>query len=174
MARPKNSKKAAAARARAGRSRKKAKTIDVIVLSDSSDQESEDDEMVDREILTGDDCTSWTGGVNHEESDLESDVEEDREWQDTESDDEVIELEGPELVDGLRQKWELRQKNQVTEYTETKLTAYTYLMAKKTNKEWTKAEAQRGLGYTGLSDRRKREINKELHDKEAKDKIIRN
>ncbi|KAG6870026.1 hypothetical protein C0992_001227, partial [Termitomyces sp. T32_za158] len=101
--------KAAAARAREARLRKKATEINVINSLDSH---------VNQEIdcLRDIECTRWTGGVNHEESDSETD---DEEWRDTDleangedgedgEDNESLEqLEGQDLVKGLQKKWEI-------------------------------------------------------------------
>jgi hypothetical protein len=67
----------------------------------------------------------------------------------------VKKLEGEDLLDGLWNKWELLQQeleNLANPYP------YEHILKKTKAKEWKNAEAQRELGYNGLSDRRKWEV----------------
>ncbi|KAG6894080.1 hypothetical protein C0993_012397 [Termitomyces sp. T159_Od127] len=158
--------KIAAARAREGRAKQREVQKD-ISISDSSDQE----------IVVGladtpinDECTAWTGGVNHEESEEES---EDGNWNDTdndmESEDEELEqLEGEELVKGLKKKWECLQK-EMEGFKRGSL--YSQLSQPKTWKDWKKAEANQKLGYNGLSKRSERRTAQQLCEKEEEDKV---
>jgi len=156
MARPRKAQKTAAARARAGKVQKK-------LVSDSNDSDLE--------------CTGWSGGVNHVLSDSEHDedwedvhsVSEDSTADDSDSDGDLEELEGQDLLEGLEKHWEVEQEMQDL----MKPMLYDILMGKKMVKEWKRVEAKRGLGYNGLSDRRKREINQKQREKEERDKDTR-
>jgi hypothetical protein len=174
MARRRNARKAAAARARTGKAQKKNKFNDEAAGESSS---SDTGIMGDSDV----ECTGWTGGVNH----VLSDSEDDETWEETHSvtdsldsaeseidsdeDLDLEELEGQDLVEGLKKCWELELELQML----TQLTPYELLLEKRTSQEWKNAEAKRGLGYNGLSDRRKREINQKLREKEEQDKVTR-
>jgi hypothetical protein len=146
------------------------------IPSDSTLEQSDTDNIHNPAI----ECTGWTGGVKHVLSDTETDSN-DEDWKNTdlggegsESDEEdnvdLEELEGEDLLDGLRNKWELLQQeleNLANPYP------YEHILKKTKAKEWKNAEAQRGLGYNGLSDRRKREVAQQLREKEEQDKVTR-
>ena len=86
-------------------------------------------------------CTSWTRGVIHLLSDLEDDIDE--HWTDSESEnhsdfDNLVELEGEELVDSLRIKcWHELDLKQLA-----MLTPYESLLHTKTQSDWKTAEAR--------------------------------
>jgi uncharacterized sporulation protein YeaH/YhbH (DUF444 family) len=167
--------RAAAARARAAKIQME--MVDILeISSDSAIQQSESEDDHDSDI----ECTGWTGGVNHVPSDTDTDSG-DEDWKDTdldggsadsdEDDNEDLEdLEGEDLLDGLQKKWELLQ--QELEDLE-KPTPYECILKKTTAKEWKKAEARRGLGYNGKSARRKREVAQQLREKEEQDRVVR-
>ncbi|KAG6884084.1 hypothetical protein C0993_001552, partial [Termitomyces sp. T159_Od127] len=68
-----------------------------------------------------------------------------------ESEDEELEqLEGEELVKGLKKKWECLQK-EMEGFERGSL--YSQLSQPKTRKDWKKAEANWKLGYNGLLKR---------------------
>jgi hypothetical protein len=171
MARPRKAQKAAAARARVGKVREK-----TVPNDEKPSLNAEND--LDSDI----ECTGWTGDISH----VLSDSEDDEDWEDADSEDsedseesesdedsdedfDLEELEGQDLVEGLRKCWELELELQKL----TQPTSYEVLLQKKTSKEWKTAEAKRGLGYNGLSDRRKREINQKLREKEELNKVTR-
>ena len=174
MPQTKKSQKAAAARARAARSRKKAVHD---TPSDPAIEQSEPDNDHNSDI----ECTGWTGGVNNVLSDTETDSDRDEDWKNTDLDNEGSEsdeednadleaLEGENLLDGLRNKWELLQQELENL---AKPTPYEHILKKTMPKDWENAEAQRGLGYNGLSNRRKREVAQQLREKEEQDKVTR-
>jgi hypothetical protein len=171
--------KAAAARARAAKSQKK--PVEVVECSSDSDPAIEQSDVDhDSEI----ECTGWNGGVNYVASDTDTDGED---WKDTDSDSGGAEsgedlgpgeddnqdlegLEGEDLLDSLRNKWELLQQ----ELEDLgKATPYEHILKKISAKEWKTAETSRGLGYNGQSARRKREIAQQLREKEVQDKVVR-
>ncbi|KAH9018306.1 hypothetical protein EDB84DRAFT_1626781 [Lactarius hengduanensis] len=170
----KRAQKAAAARARAAKYQKK--EVEVEVSSDAAIERPEPDGNHEPDI----ECTGWTGGVNYVPSDTDSD---DEEWKETDLDlddesdgpgndggGDLEDLEGEDLLDGLRNELELLQ--QELKDLE-KPTPYEHVLRKTTAKEWKKAEAKRGLGYNGQSARRKREIAQQLCEKEEQDKVVR-
>jgi hypothetical protein len=180
----KNTQKAAAARARAAKSRKKTVQVVQVGSAEISESSSSDfklaaelDDCHDPDI----ECTGWTGGVNYVPSDSDSD---DEDWKDTDWDgpdgggaesndndnEDLEDLEGGDLLDGLRNKWELLQQ-ELEDLA--KPTPYEHILKKTRAKEWKKAETKRGLGYNGLSARRKREIAQQLREKEEQDKVTR-
>ena len=115
-------------------------------------------------------CTSWTRGVIHLLSDSEDDIDE--HWTDSESENHsdfnnLVELEGEELVDSLWIKcWhELDLKQLAT------LTPYESLLHTKTQSDWKTAEARWALGYNGLSKHRKWEVSQQIREKDARDKV---
>jgi hypothetical protein len=80
-------------------------------------------------------------------------------------------LEGEDLLNGLRNKWEHLQQ----ELEDLgKPTPYEHILKKTTTRMWKQAEASRGLGYNGQSAQQKREIAQQLQEKEEQDKVIRN
>jgi hypothetical protein len=109
----------------------------------------------------------WTGGVNHI---LSSDSE--FHWTDsdtdTDSESDFSELEGQELIGSLQAclDRELAILGEQTPYD--KLSQQTL-----TTKAWKEAEAKRGFGYTGNSDRTRRRKDKEARKKGEKDAILR-
>ncbi|KAI9456573.1 hypothetical protein BJY52DRAFT_1224236 [Lactarius psammicola] len=173
----KKAQKAAAARAWAARYQRK--TVDSEVVEIPSDSELDlainqrnPDGTHDSDI----ECTGWTGGVNYVPSDTDTD---DEGWKETDLDGEGVgsdeddnrdleDLEGEELLDGLRNKWELQQELEDL----AKPTPYKHVMKKTIAKEWKKAEAKRGLGYNGQSAWRKREVAQQLREKEEQDKLM--
>jgi hypothetical protein len=93
----------------------------------------------------------WTGDISH----VLSDSEDDEDWKDADSEDtedseefesdedsdedfDLEELEGQDLVEGLRKCWELELELQKL----TQPTSYEVLLQKKTLKEWKTAEAK--------------------------------
>jgi hypothetical protein len=94
-------------------------------------------------------CPGWTGGVNHVPSDTETDSD-DEDWKNTDLDSEgsesdkdsnvdLEELEGEDLLDGLWNKWELLQQ-ELEDLM--KPTPYEHILKKTMTKKWKKAEAQ--------------------------------
>jgi hypothetical protein len=174
MARRRKAQTDSAARAREAKARKKGKKFD---------RKKSDTELI-AESLNDDECTSWTGGISHILSDSE-DSDEDVDWEDTDEnltsemdedsdsdeDLDLEELEGQDLVEALKKYWELEMELQKI----SQPTPYELLLQKRNLKpqEWKKVEARRGLGYDGLSDRRKREIKQQLRKKGEKDKLTR-
>ncbi|KAH9039650.1 hypothetical protein EDB85DRAFT_2181181 [Lactarius pseudohatsudake] len=163
---------AAAARARAAKYQKRnVESVDSEISSDPAIEQPEPNGNHEPDI----ECTGWTGGVNYVPSDTDSDSD-DEDWKETDLDDEsdgggeLEDLEGEDLLDGLRNEWELLQ--QELESLEEP-TPYKHLLGKTMAKEWKKAEAKRGLGYNGQSARRKREITQQLREKEVQDKVVR-
>jgi hypothetical protein len=166
----KKAQKAAAARARAAKSQKRAVEVVEIPSDMAADSDYSDIE-----------CTGWTGGVNYVPSDMDTDTG-DEDWKDTdldggstgaesdENDEDLEDLEGEDLLDSLRNKWEHRQQ-ELEDLA--KPTPYKHILKKTTANEWKKAEANRGLGYNGESARRKREIAQQLREKEEHDKVMR-
>jgi hypothetical protein len=142
----KKSHAAAAARAREGRARK---------LFGNNLTESIDEEC------------QWTGGVNHI---LSSDSE--FCWTDSDTDSEsesdFSELEGQELIESLHAclEKELEMLGAQTPYEKVSQRTLT-------SEEWKKAEGNRGLGYTGNSDRSRRRKEQEARKKEEKDAVLR-
>ena len=161
--RPRNSRLEAAARARAGKKKN--------FTTESSRPNWNDVTDSDRE------CTTWTGGVNHWASDLEEmdtdyiTVTEDE--SDTESsagmEEDLIGLDGDEVLDGLRQ--ECRMLQELDELARP--TTYGRILQTKTLTHWKKAEQNRAFGYTGNSARRKREVAQTQREKEEKNAVIR-
>jgi hypothetical protein len=167
----KKAQKAAAARARAAKSQKK-----MVEVADPVVEQSEPDDNHDSDI----ECTGWTGTVNYVPSDTDDDKD-DKDRKDTDldgggvelesdedDDNDLEDLEGEDLLDGLRNQWELLQ--QELEDLE-KPTPYEHILKTTTTREWERAEAKRGLGYNGQSARRKREITQQLREKEEQDKV---
>ena len=165
--------KVAAAQAREGKARKKnlfnSGGVEISpIASSETGSPAEDLEMESESDV---ECTGWTGGISHPFK--LSDSEDDSVWLDSDTDvdsDEdfdLEELEGQDLVEGLKKYWE--QELQLL----TQQTPYELLLQKKTSRDWKTAEAKRGFGYNGLSDRRKREVNQKLREKEERDKVIR-
>jgi hypothetical protein len=142
MARPRKAQKAAALQAWAGKAIKQNKfNVEDVEAGNAGDTESEEDTDIE--------CTHWTGGVNHTMSDSDSD---DEIWEDTHlvvtcSDDEsdvkgdedfdLEELEGQELIEGLKKHWELELDLQAL----SQLTPYELLSEKQTSQEWKSAES---------------------------------
>ncbi|KAH9024499.1 hypothetical protein EDB85DRAFT_2181548 [Lactarius pseudohatsudake] len=131
---------AAAARARATKYQKRnVESVDSEISSDPAIEQPEPNGNHEPDI----ECTGWTGGVNYVPSDTDSDSD-DEDWKETDLDDEsdgggeLEDLEGEDLLDGLRNEWELLQ--QELESLEEP-TPYEHLLGKTMAKEWKKAEA---------------------------------
>jgi hypothetical protein len=106
------------------------------------------------------DC-GYTGGVNYHDFDSDSDEYEpgtDEDWSD--SDDSLVEFEGDELENNLR---ELREELDALAAP----SKYDLITGAKTNQEWKGAEKKRRLGYTGNSQR-----TKQRHAKAAREREI--
>ncbi|KAJ7616728.1 hypothetical protein B0H17DRAFT_1152613 [Mycena rosella] len=106
----------------------------------------QDHEYPGSEPVSGEEC-SWNGTVNHAAmSDSESD------WKsapdgDSDSDSDLSELEGTDLINSLEN--ELEQEIAALAF----MTPYQELTQPISSKDWKKAERNRALGYSGLSDR---------------------
>jgi hypothetical protein len=101
------------------------------------------------------DC-GYTGGVNMDMSDSD---EEGSDWVDSDAES-LSEFSGSELdvnLEELQQEAEDLRKPMVN----------WKIMERKSPKEWAKAEKNRGLGYTGLSDRTRQRREKEARDRAA-------
>jgi hypothetical protein len=146
----KNSQKATAARAQAAKSQKK--TVEVVEIFSSSDSATEPVHEHEPDI----ECTGWSGGVNYVPSDSDPGGGAES-GEDCNKDLEA--LEGQDLLDGLRNKWELLQQ-ELEDLA--KPTPYEHISKKTGAREWKKAEAKRALGYNGLSAWRKRGIAQKL------------
>ncbi|KAN0133340.1 hypothetical protein V8E53_008780 [Lactarius tabidus] len=165
--------KAAAARAQAAKSQKK--TIEIIECSSDLGIEELEPEHVNHNSEI--ECTGWNGGVNYVASDTETD---DEDWKDTDSDSggaesgednnkDIEGLEGEDLLDSLRNKWELLQQ----ELEDLgKATPYKHILKTMMAKEWKTVEANCGLGYNGQLAWQKREIAQQLQEKEVQDKVV--
>ena len=115
---------------------------------------------------------SWDGTVNHNVNNCDSDLEAD--WCDvddkgdgSDSDDEVVELEGQELVKSLGEK--LNAELDALE----KMSLYQQVNRKISAKEWVKAESNRALGYTGHSKKTQQRHAREARSKEVIDAKLR-
>ena len=86
-------------------------------------------------------CTRWTGGVNHICSDSEGCAS--VEGSEVESDEDVEELDGTDFLGVLKQNLELLPVESQPK------AAWETILSKKSDTDWKKAEAQRGLGYNG-------------------------
>ncbi|KAK2460088.1 hypothetical protein APHAL10511_007886 [Amanita phalloides] len=86
-------------------------------------------------------------------------------------DDDLIELEGDELVAGLKQKYKLEIELEDSIKLTALSKAYDVVMQPQTKRDWKQAEAKQGFGYTGGLDCRKWEIRQQQREKEEKDKI---
>jgi hypothetical protein len=119
-------------------------------------------ELPDLEPVSDDDQNecSWDGGVNHTLSDSEAD------WKSTEnSDDEgadsdsgLSELEGPDLVESLKNQ--LEQEIAALSHA----TPYERIKAPISSTHWKKTESNHGLGYTRNSDRTRHQRQKDVRD----------
>jgi hypothetical protein len=139
MARQRKAQTEAAARAREARAQKQNTIEDGETTEIVSDTELTEENDVE--------CTGWTGGINHVWSDSEDD--EDSDWEDTDdegftadsdtdSDEDLEELEGQDLVEGLKKHWELELELQML----LQLTPYELLLEKKKPQQWKNAEAK--------------------------------
>jgi hypothetical protein len=114
--------------------------------------------------------SAWMGRVNHclFESDYET-----AQWSDAEpedSDDEIVELTGEVLVESLREEEE--KKTSDRNIFEA-MGMYGMLTRRVGQAEWTKAEANRSLGYTKNSVRTHRRHRQQAREKEEKDRHTR-
>ncbi|KAF8150544.1 hypothetical protein B0H34DRAFT_678359 [Crassisporium funariophilum] len=170
MPQPKTTRKEAAAQARAGEVRKAA------AKHDSDNENNMETSTEESETKQGSDieCTGQSGGIAHVPSDSDDNAS-DWEYRDTDSEasesdgEEMEDLKGADLIKSLRKWYQLEMELEEL----AKPTPYKVLMLKRTRKDWTKAEAKRGLGYNGLSARWKRKIAQHLQEKEEKDKETR-
>ena len=146
-----------AAKAREGRALKR------LQIDSNLDTDGESSEV---------EVTSWTGGVNNhligfDESDSDFG---DTEWESEESEDEVDELEGADLVESLRKELE----NELNLLKQAAQTPYEKISnANLTARDWKKAEQNRGLGYNGLASRTQRKHRQDAREKAERDKITR-
>ena len=99
------------------------------------------------------DC-NYFGGVNCHISDSEYDssAESGSNFQVSDKDESLAELEGDALEENLR---ELRGEMESPRVASTAPSRYDLITAKKSVKEWQRAEKNRSLGYTGTSTRTK-------------------
>jgi len=122
---------------------------------------------VDEDTDSDDQCTRWTGGINHVNS---SDSEEDLDFElsdmvtdSLDEDEDFGELEDEELLASLQ-----LQGAQEAEKLK-RITAYEKLQRDISECEWKKAESNRALGYNGNSARTKRRSEKAARDKSEAD-----
>jgi hypothetical protein len=109
----------------------------------------------------------WTGSVNHIVLDSTTDTGSDS--SDSESEDDVEELEGEELLCSLQKSAE-KELEQMAFSDSTK---YQELQRTIGSNEWKKAESSRSLGYNGNSSRSQRRHAKAARDKEMVDAQLR-
>ncbi|KIJ26075.1 hypothetical protein M422DRAFT_272891 [Sphaerobolus stellatus SS14] len=99
-----------------------------------------------------------------EDEDVCSWSEEETESEREQGDDDIFEvLQGEEVINGLQKLCKMQQDLEGLSMP----TSYERIMAVKGSQQWRKAEANRALGYNGLSERRKQVIRQENHKKEA-------
>jgi len=117
-----------------------------------------------------DKCTQWSGGVNNEQSDQEdvptldmSDI--------LDSDNDLEELVGKALMEGLEKEW-APIENEAQSSRKLSESFISTLIQPRNKKDWEKAEMNQQLGYNGLSKRRQREIAQGRREKEEQDKIM--
>ncbi len=167
MGRKKLWKKYSAARARAAKAALRSNPLSL--AADHSESEGAIPISSDSDA---DECTQWTGGVNHELSDTESDLT----WVETStadsdstesSEDDMSEVEGDDIVESVRASLEHEIKLLAIP------TQYEQISRKLTADDWKKAEKNRSLGYNGNSDRTKRREAKTARDKGIHDKEMR-
>ena len=119
-------------------------------------------------------CT-WDGAINHVASDDESDSDYcdsdvGSAAGDTSDDEDFAEI----LPEGRSELMQSQAHDELPNLQ--KKTAWEILNRNSMDlleKQWKKAEANRGFGYTGNSERRKREIRLALERKEEADSVIR-
>ena len=151
----------AAAAARAAKANKSAeptqkdsKRAAIEILDSNSDSDGNSDHT-EVESKCG-----WDGDVNQAGESDDDDYSSD-------SGEELQELEGIELLQSL----------ELCSTKEKELQAasaqYLELLRNVSQKEWEKAETNRGLGYSGLSVRTKRRHNQKAREKEANDAVMR-
>ncbi len=165
MGRKKLWRKYSAARARAAKAALKSNS-----LSSTVDQSESEGAIPISSNSDADECTQWTGGVNHELSGTESDltwVEASTADGSESSGDNLSEVEGDDIVESVRAslEHEIRLLAIPTQYEQ--------LSRNYTAGDWKKAEKNRSLGYNGHSDRTKRREAKTVRDKEIHDKEMR-
>lgn len=179
MPRPRGFSRKAAARARAGKIKKKAPTYKETTNSLPANRGQARHFTDDLQTDADDECTRWMGGVSH----TLLDSEEDSDWldagsdsglsdttRDTDDDDsDLEELEGDDLVEGLRKQYQLQKELQDLR----RPSPYESILHPKTCTEWKRAERKRELGYNGFSARRKREVAQASREKEERDKMMR-
>ena len=144
-----NSKKAAAAQAREGKARKHLR-LDALIISSS---ESEED----------DEITSWTGSVNNHliMPDSDTDDPDASNISGELDDDEVLELEGVELIHSLENPTEHNEQMMMDMELPVESCLVELMKKEITTKDWKKAESNQGFGYTGNSDRLERRHRKD-------------
>ena len=130
-----------------------------------------EEESPDKLTNVDNECTKWTGSVNHfvmSESDSDSDFDP---WLASVSesglDEEFSELDGDELLESLQQ-----QAAEEAKLLQKPL-PYEELKREVSGQEWKKAEAKRGFRYTGNSGRTKQRQEKAARDKSDKDAELR-
>ncbi|KAJ7256578.1 hypothetical protein C8J57DRAFT_1235438 [Mycena rebaudengoi] len=105
--------------------------------------EAPDSEYIDLEP-NEDECCSWDGGVNHS---LDSDEDwvsaESSDSAESDSDSDLLELEGEPLVESLR----VQMDHEIAELA--RATPYEEITKGVSHKQWRKAETNRSLGYNG-------------------------
>ncbi|KAF9005671.1 hypothetical protein BDQ17DRAFT_1325166 [Cyathus striatus] len=117
-------------------------------------------------------CTSWTGGVNHVLSESEDELEEWIEDGDNEGeglDADLEELAPEEVLENLQCECQSQADMEVP----SRPTPYEKVLANKPTKFWKKVEAHWHLGYNGQSDQTKCYHSQQLCEKELKDAITR-
>ena len=124
-----NSKKAAAARAREGKARKRLR-LDALIISSS---ESEED----------DEITSWTGSVNNHlvVPDSDTDDPDASNISGESDDDEVLELEGVELIHNLENQTEHIEQMMMDTELPAEFCLGELMKKEITAKDWKKAES---------------------------------
>lgn len=113
--------------------------------------------------------TRWTGGVSHEQSDNS-----DFSWEEMSSDPEDSDISDEEAsYDSEEDTVRLQRSMEHELRLLMELTPYKTIMKSHTSKEWKKAESKRGFGYTGRSDRRRRELEQRAREKAVSDEKLR-
>ncbi|EPT01617.1 hypothetical protein FOMPIDRAFT_41382 [Fomitopsis schrenkii] len=127
-------------------------------------QSNSETEESDSDSSRGPKNCTWDGTVNHE-------VEEDWPEEDSgdeSSDDEVVELEGDELLASLQ-----RVAEHKAHLRRIRDNSYTEMLRPLTGSDWKGIEKNRRLGYNGQSERTKRRKNLNARNKAGTDAVLR-
>lgn len=161
------SKKQSAANARNAKAQKRLKTADKDDETTSTHTDSDEDVEV----------TFWTGGVKNHlivSDDSDSDHFDNMEWEMENSEDEIDELEGEELIESLRKEIEHEINMLNLKLDPSHPTPYEKISeVNLTTNEWKKAEKKCGFGYNGRAEKTQRTHRQQAREKAEKDAITR-